>query len=117
MAKLTEARLSIKGISGKEYKFDIYSLDTQFVPFGGVYIFTKRYEKKAGKYSHKFIYCGKTNDLSTGFDDHPEADSIKQYNANCICILTSLSEEKRTEIETDILKGNEFVCNEVLSLS
>lgn len=43
MTKLTENNITFKGKSGKEYKFGIYSLDTEFRAVGGVYIFTRRY--------------------------------------------------------------------------
>jgi predicted GIY-YIG superfamily endonuclease len=115
MTKVTESPFVITGKSGKEYKFDIYTLDTTFNKTGGVYIFTRRYQGTDSKYYHDFIYCGKTDDLSTRFDNHHKADCIKKNKANCICVKEVSTEKERTEIEEDILKGNNFLCNEVLN--
>lgn len=115
MTKVTEAKLTIKGKSNKEYQLDIYSLDTNFKAIGGIYIFTRRYQGKDDKYYHDFIYCGKTEDLSIRFDNHHKEDCIKENNANCISIIAISNEEERTGIEDDILLGNNFSCNEVLN--
>jgi len=115
MTKVTESQLTIKGKSGTEYKFDIYTLDTNFTKTGGIYIFTARTKGTDGNFTHSFIYCGKTDDLSTRFNDHHKQDCIKKNNANCICVKAISTEKERTDIETDILKGNNFKCNEVLN--
>lgn len=114
MTKVTENKLTVTGKSGKVYEFIIYTLDTEFKAVGGIYIFTKRY-KDGDKYSHTFIYCGKTDDLSTRFDNHHKAACIKKNNANCLCVMSVSTEKERTAIEKDILEGNDFICNEVLN--
>lgn len=114
MGKVTENKLTVTGKSGQVYEFNIYGLDTEFNEVGGIYIFTRRYRNR-DKYSHNFIYCGKTENLSTRFNNHHKADCIKRNNANCICVMRVDSDEERSKIETDILKGNEFTCNEVLN--
>ena len=115
MTKLTEIKITFKGESGKKYSFESFSLDTEFNKVGGIYIFTRRYKKTNENYYHEQIYCGKTEDLSTRFNNHHKEDCIKNNNANCICVISVSSEDDRTEIETDILKGNNFTCNEVLN--
>ncbi len=116
MSKVTEAQLTVTGKSRKEYKFNIYTLDTKFVKAGAIYIFTKRIKQSTGdNYNHDFVYCGKTEDLSTRFDNHHKEDCIKKNNANCICILQVETEKERTTIEEDILKGNNFRCNDMLN--
>lgn len=115
MTKVTEAQMTITGKSGKEYLFDIYTLDTEFKAVGGIYVFTRRYQGTDSKYYHNYIYCGKTNDLSTRFDDHHKKDCITKNNANCICVKGVDTEKERTDIETDILLGNNFPCNEKLN--
>jgi len=114
MGKATENKLTVIGKSKKVYEFVIYTLSTEFKEVGGIYIFTKRY-KNGDKYSHTFIYCGKTDDLSTRFDNHHKAACIKKNNANCICVMAVNTEKERTLIEKDILTGNDFTCNEVLN--
>lgn len=115
MAKITNATLTINGISGKKYSFNIYSLDTKFAPIGGIYIFTKRYQGIDSIFNHDYIYCGKTRDFSTRFDNHHKENCIKKNNANCICIKSVATEEERVEIESDILKSCNFKCNEILN--
>lgn len=112
MAKLTDSKYVLKGKSGTEYSFGIYSLDTSFNEVGGVYIFTKRV-KNENKYSHTNIYIGKTDDLSTRFNNHHKKNCISQNKANCICVKQVDSEKERTEIETDLLLGNSTPCNEI----
>lgn len=75
--KLSNYQLQIYGKSNKKYIFDIFSLDTQFKPVGGIYIFTQRIASQTIP-EHKLIYCGKTNDLSKRFDNHHKEDCIKR---------------------------------------
>lgn len=112
MGKLTKNKYTLKGESGKEYSFEIYSLDNDFKEVGGIYMFTKR-TKSGDNYSHYNKYIGKTNDLSTRFDNHHKEECIENNKANCICIMLVDSEDDRTEIETDLLLGNNTTCNEI----
>lgn len=112
MGKLTNNSYSLKGASGKEYTFGIYSLDTSFKEVGGVYIFTKRV-KNENKYSHTNIYIGKTDDLSTRFDNHHKAACINMEGCNCICVMKVDTKKDRTEYETDLLLANNTTCNEI----
>jgi|TARA_B110000285_G_scaffold137233_1_gene153741 hypothetical protein len=112
MGKLTENTYSLTGKSGKKYTFGIYSMDTTFSSVGGIYVFTKR-TKSGESFSHSNKYIGKTNDLSTRFDNHHKEDCIIENNANCLCVMRVDSEDDRTEYETDLLLGNNTTCNEV----
>ncbi len=112
MSKISTNTFDIKGKSGQGYNFDMYTLDHPFPKSGGIYIFTCR-SASANVYSHDIIYCGKTEDLSTRFNDHHKKDEIAKKNANCICVLAVSNEIDRTRIEIDILKGNKFHCNEI----
>lgn len=114
MGKISSVKFTLSGASGKEYSFSMYTLDTDFKAVGGIYVFTNRHID-GDRYSHTLIYCGKTGDLSTRFDNHHKAACIKKNNANCICVLQVDSEKERTNIETDLLEGNKFTCNEVLN--
>ena len=111
---LSNYQLQIYGKSNKKYIFNIFPLDTQFKPIGGIYIFTKRITSQTIP-EHKLIYCGKTNDLSKRFDNHHKEGCIKSHGANCICVMFVTSESDRTEIEKDILANNKFICNEKLN--
>lgn len=115
MSKVTTTQFTITGKSGTIYSFDIYTTDTKFKAIGGIYIFTKRFQGTDQKFYHVIIYCGKAEDLSTRFNDHHKQDCIDKNKANCICIKSVSTETERIEIETDILNGNNFKCNEVLN--
>jgi hypothetical protein len=98
----------IKGISGREYKFRAYPLDTKFSHFGAVYFITSRNQNPDGRIAHSRIYCGRTSDLSIRIDDAP---SFKENNANCICILPQDDKDSRVEIENDIRQNYTLLCN------
>ena len=112
MGKLTENTYSLSGKSGEKYTFGIYSLDTNFSPVGGVYIFTRR-TKSGNSFSHTNVYIGKTNDLSVRFNNLHKEDCIIKNKANCICAMKVDEEKERDIIETDLLLNNSTPCNEV----
>ncbi|MBA4312205.1 MAG: hypothetical protein C0417_06210 [Chlorobiaceae bacterium] len=98
----------IKGVSGKEYKFRAYPLETKFSHFGAVYFITSRNHQINGKISHSRIYCGMANDMSLQIDN---TSSFKDYDANCICILPQDDTDVRIAIENDIRKNYTLLCN------
>lgn len=98
------------GKSGKQYVFSIYNTVTSFKAIGGIYIFLR---KEQDTYYH--VYCGKTDNLSTRFDNHHKADCIRKNGANRICAMLVSTEKERTTIEEDILANNNFSCNEMLN--
>ena len=100
----------LKGRSDKTYTFQLYTLDSDFTPIGGgIYVFVKlsNNQEKFNK-----IYCGKAEVFSARFQNHHKQDEIDKYMANAIGILTEDSDPARTEIEIDILEGNDFPCND-----
>jgi len=115
MGKVNENTFSIKGESGTKYTFSMYNFDTEFKDVGGIYIFTNRTNSN-DKFTHNVIYIGKTNDLSTRFDNHHKADCINRNESNCICVKQVDSEKERTKIETDLLIENQTNCNEINNL-
>lgn len=111
MPKLTENTLVLEGTSGEEYAFQIYSPDTLFNAFGGIYVFSNRYLRE-NRYSHFLIYIGKTEDLSARFDNHHKQDCTIKNQANTICILFENSAKRQEQIETDLLLNYNTPCNE-----
>ncbi|WP_304952242.1 GIY-YIG nuclease family protein [uncultured Alistipes sp.] len=111
--------LTVVGSSKTEYKFDVYTIsnfdDIDFDAEGGIYIFTRRKIDDNGKYRHQIIYCGKTNDLSSRFNNHHKEKDIIKHHANCICVKIVSTENERDKIERDILEGNNFPCNDQLN--
>lgn len=107
--------LIVRGQSGNEYQFNVYSIDQKFKEIGAIYIFNQR-GLRGQQYSDTLIYCGKTDNLSERINTHlRENNCIKSHNANCICAKVVTSEQERVRIETDILSGNDFKCNKALN--
>lgn len=115
MAKLTNVNLTLQCISGNNYSFELYEIDTFFEPIAGIYIITRRMQLIDNNIYHEYIYCGKTEDFSIRFNDHHKDDCIKANKANCICVMPVSSKEERTTIEKDILNSYNFKCNELLN--
>lgn len=104
-------KLTLKGDSDAEYAFDVYPHDTEFKDHPAVYCYTNRYQKD-GKWKHKVVYLGHTDDLSTEFYEHPHQDCFKQHNANCIGIHVQDAEKTRAAIQHDLVSFYNPSCNQ-----
>lgn len=100
-----------KGKFGTKYHFNVCSFDMEFKAIGAVYFITKRTIKEDGSKSHSSIYVGQTEDLSQRLDDHHKADCFKIMKANCICIHEESDEERRLDIEKDLVANYSPPCN------
>ena len=114
-------RLTLDGISGKQYLFDLFSFDDfselkdAFQSRPAIYVFTRRRLVENG-YTHDLVYLGETKDLSTRFEYHHKEQCISAHHANCIGIHgTSIDENERKSVEKDILSTYDFPCNEQLN--
>ena len=117
----TGKRLTLNGISGNQYIFDLYTFDSfselnnAFLARAAVYLFTRRRVTNEG-FTHDLVYLGETGDLSTRFDSHHKEQCISSHFANCIGIHgVSSSDKDRKSIEADILAAYDFPCNEQLN--
>lgn len=104
--------LEITGKSGAKYVFTIYNIYTNFKPVGGLYLFTKLLEDKE---THKYIYLGITNNLSTRFDNHHKEDCIKKNGSTHISIYFESNQLSREKAESDILSAINTTCNEKMN--
>jgi hypothetical protein len=112
MTRLGE--VAFNGASGKEYKFDMYSLDTGFKEStGAVYFVTNRtiMDMDVG-HKHRGIYVGETNDLSMGITAHPKYACFLRHEANCLGIYDEESERTRLAIQRDLIDAYEPPCND-----
>lgn len=99
---------SAKGVSGIQYEFELYDFPPHFKKhIGAVYIISK--DTNDG--NHKPIYIGITEDISERFDNHHKMDRILKYDPTHIGIYFESNEQKRLEIETDLIKGLKPPCN------
>jgi predicted GIY-YIG superfamily endonuclease len=103
--------LTLTGESGTEYTFNVYPYSTEFKAIGAVYYISKRTENSEGKGSHTKIYVGQTGDLSERFDNHHKEDCFIKNSANCKSVLTEEDEDRRFEIETDLVIALNPPCN------
>jgi hypothetical protein len=106
------ATLTITGKSGKQYVFTIYDINTNFKAVGGLYLFTRLLENKT---THKYIYLGITNDLSTRFNNHHKEDCIKKNGETHISIYLESNQTARENAEKDILAAINTTCNEKMN--
>lgn len=117
----TGSRLTLNGISGKEYIFDLFTFDvfselrSAFLSRPAVYVFTRRRVTNDG-FTHDLIYLGETENLARRFDGHHKELTIMAHFANCIGIYGASSNvEPRKLVESDILGAYDFPCNEQLN--
>lgn len=118
MIKGTNTTLSLSGLSGKQYIFNLYTFDSfaelkdAFKPIPALYLFTKRWLREEDKYSHDLIYLGETSDLSLRFNQHHKEKCIISQGANCIGVFsTSVADYERIKMEEDVLGAYDFPCN------
>lgn len=120
MLKDLDLTVTLKGKSGKDYVFKMYSFD-EFSDLvsditnnvAAIYLFTRRTVVN-GEGRHDCIYLGETGDISTRYSGHHKEACITKHKANCIGFWwASTDEEKRRAAETDILEANNLPCNEV----
>ena len=100
-----------KGRSGARYQFHAWPLDTQFSTVAGVYLVTRRtfddptFTTKA---THQPLVIGHTDNLAEALISRSQrAKLVAQSGANCICVLAEKNAERRVEIETDLIEGNQ----------
>lgn len=104
--------IKFTGNSKTEYNFTVYSYDTLFNALGAVYIVTNRQKKvKGGGHMYSIIYIGETGDLAERLNDPNKASCLSKYKKNAICIYGEDNEQKRLDIESDLLGNYSPPCN------
>lgn len=106
MAKI--GTLTLVGVSGTEYEFNIYHVGAVFKDIGGVYCFTEVDEDNR----HTPIYIGITDNLSTRFNNHHKEECIEDEDATCICVYAEEDEDSRVAMEDDLIPAYDPPCNE-----
>ena len=110
MSKIAD--YTVTGESGKVYTFEVYSYDASWNEVAAVYLVTKRMQKPDGGGSHTHIYVGQTDNLKERFSGHHKEDYFVLSDANALCVLQESSEQHRRRIESDILAGGNWPCND-----
>ena len=111
----TEECLRILGASGEPYEFNVMHLDVsdnRFMdnfPKGYTAVFLFTHNHPLGSSKHKFVYCGKTTDISTLEPDSAVIKDSIAAGANCLCYYYETSECVRDEIVKDITDANSLL--------
>lgn len=112
-----DTTVTIKGMSGTDYIFNVYGftkfsdLVNAFNNIQALYAFSRRLFN-GQYYTHNLIYVGETGDLSSRFNNHHKENCIMKQCANCICIHSFHGTEKaRLAAESDILNAFDLPCN------
>ncbi len=103
-----EGKVTVTGASGTQYEFEVYPWGTSFKPLGGVYLVLKK--KLLADYD--LLYIGQTGDLSERFDNHHKADCFNRNGKTHIAIRLEESEQRRLNIETDLIRNYKTSCND-----
>jgi predicted GIY-YIG superfamily endonuclease len=106
------ATLTVAGASGRQYKFNVYPIDTKFAPVAAVYLVTKRTPNARGGGSHSYLYVGQTGNLPERFDNHHKEYCFRRNGANCVCVHQDGNEQSRLSKERDIYLKHRPPCND-----
>ena len=99
------------GESGTEYQYEIYSLNSDFRPLPGNYI----YARPDGNGSWIPIYIAQTRDLHQRLEGQVRLDDAIGYGATHLHVhYCSTGQAARCTEERDLIKRWQPVCNEVL---
>jgi len=109
--KISKAK--VKGASGEQYPFDVYTLETMFKEgLAGVYLVARRYKNPDGHFSLDPIFVGETEDLATIYGFHRKQACFEKYYPNCRCIYRVKDPERRKEIVEDLIEELAPHCND-----
>jgi len=101
------------GQSGKEYQYEIYSLDTSFRPLPGLYI----YARMAEDGTWMPIYIAQTRDLHQRLEGHVRLDDAVQNGATHLhAHYSSTGQAVRCSEERDLILRWRPVCNDPIEV-
>lgn len=100
-------KVTVKGLSGTQYDFDVYPWGTEFKPTGGLYLVLKK--QPDGRYA--ILYIGQTGNLSERFDNHHQSACFTRNGKTHIAVRGEGSEQRRLAIETDLIRNYQTSCN------
>jgi hypothetical protein len=109
----TGEQIVLTGVSGQQYTFDMYTLETQFNAVGAVYAIERRGTNNVGGIIYTTVYIGQTSDLSERFDNHHKAACFRRERAGHIGIWRADDEKTKTRLaaEADLIAQIHPVCN------
>jgi hypothetical protein len=102
-----ETTVTLRGVSGRSYDFDVYPWGTSFKSVGAVYTVLKR-----NVTNFTILYIGQTDDLSERFDNHHKRPCFDRNGKTHIGLHLESDESRRFSIETDLVRNYSPVCND-----
>lgn len=102
-----------RGVSGKDYTFDVHDLNGQLGEAAAIYVVTHAYSN-GGKIMHAPIYVGQTDNLRQRFAGHHKQACFNSKNANRLCVIKEVNATARTNAETDLINGIKPICNDTI---
>lgn len=103
--------LSLYGISGIKYQFEVYPLEETIDPVPGLYAITRRYAPPDSYYRHTVLYIGESEDLSADIKKHKNFKCLTDNDANCMCIHRDSKEKSRKFKVKDLIDHINPRCN------
>jgi hypothetical protein len=105
----TSSSINWPGRSGKEYQFEVFSVDTPFQALPGVYI----YAKQAEDGTWMPIYIAQTRDLHQRLEGHVRLDDAVQNGATHLhAHYCNAGQAARCSEERDLILHWQPVCND-----
>ena len=109
---MPETEFILYGISKQSYKFKVYPINIELPSdFGGLYVYTNYTSN-----GRELIYGGRSVNIPSRHEDHkslkdkPIDEKIMNL-ATYIGVWYTLDLNNLEELETDMLKGNNFIVN------
>lgn len=107
MSTVLNKTIKWPGLSGKDYVYQIYPIDTSFNDVAGNYIFAK--ESSPGKWVS--VYIGQTSSFKDRFVNHHKQNCINRHGATHIHAHTNTVEAARLSEERDLVNRWQPTCN------
>lgn len=95
------------GKSGKEYMYNVYSIDTTWNDVAGNYIFAK----KANSNTWSAVYIGETESFKDRLPNHNELPCIRRNGGTHIHVHVNQDSQARLTEEQDLLSNYTTPCN------
>ena len=103
-----QATITLIGISGRRYDFEVFPWNTRFNSVGAVYCVLRR--RPEGNFD--ILYIGQTGDLSERFDDHHKQSCFDRNGKTHLGVHAEPNEARRLAIEADLLGKYKTPCND-----
>jgi predicted GIY-YIG superfamily endonuclease len=100
-------KVTVKGISGNVYNFEVYPWNSTWNPVAVVYLVLK----KNGGVNYDLLYVGQTSDLKQRFDDHHKQGSFDRHGRTHVAVKMESTEKTRLAIELDLINKHNPCCN------